>query len=143
MLVIFFVFLSSLPGRLWIDLGLIFFFGLLLVRIDEEPNYTFLIRILRHMSYVRRYRKIPYVSHAQREADPTAGMGKKEKKAYLKRKRKQAKRDKKRAAAAPQPEEDGQQPQTRIWTPKRTDRSRPLWSARRQRARRGPTPPKS
>ena len=49
-LVMFFVFLSTLPGRLWIDLGLLFFFGFLLVHIDDEPNYMFLIRMLRHFS---------------------------------------------------------------------------------------------
>lgn len=56
-LVMFMVFLSSLPGKLWIEVGLLFVFGLLLVRIDDEPNYMFLIKILRHFSYRRFYRR--------------------------------------------------------------------------------------
>lgn len=102
-LVVFFVFISSLPFRLWIDLGLLFLFGFLLARIDEEPNYMFLFRMLRHFSYVRRYQKIPYVPVEERE-DPTAGMSKKERRKYLRQQKKQKKLEKDTA------EEDGQEP---------------------------------
>lgn len=58
LLTMFFVFISSLPGRLWIDLGLFFLFALLLARIDEEPNYMFMLQLLRHVSHERRFRKL-------------------------------------------------------------------------------------
>ncbi len=58
LLILFFVFISSLPGRLWIDLGVFFVFALLLARIDEEPNYMFMLQLLRHFSHERRYQKL-------------------------------------------------------------------------------------
>ena len=92
-LVIFFVFLSSLPYRLWIDLGLLFLFGFLLARIDDEPNYMFLFRMLRHFSYVRRYQKIPYIPVDERE-DPMMGMNRKQRRAYRRKKKKERKQEK-------------------------------------------------
>ena len=94
-LVIFFVFLSSLPYRLWIDLGLLFLFGFLLARIDDEPNYMFLFRMLRHFSYVRRYQKIPYIPVDERE-DPMMGMNRKQRRAYRRKKKKERKQALKR-----------------------------------------------
>ena len=94
-LVIFFVFLSSLPYRLWIDLGLLFLFGFLLARIDDEPNYMFLFRMLRHFSYVRRYQKIPYIPVDERE-DPMMGMDRKQRRAYRRKKKKERKQALKR-----------------------------------------------
>ena len=57
-LIMFFVLISSLPWKLWIELGLFFIFALLLARIDEEPNYMFLLQLLRHFSHERRYQKM-------------------------------------------------------------------------------------
>lgn len=57
-LVLFFVFLSSLPGKGWIELAVFFVFALLLARIDEEPNYMFLLQLLRHFSHERRFQKL-------------------------------------------------------------------------------------
>ncbi len=57
-LIMFFVLISSLPYKLWIELALLFIFGLLVVRIDDEPNYMFMLQILRHMSHERRYQKM-------------------------------------------------------------------------------------
>ena len=57
-LIMFFVFISSLPWKGWIELGLFFLFALLLARIDEEPNYMFLLQLLRHFSHERRYQKL-------------------------------------------------------------------------------------
>ncbi len=102
-LVVFFVFISSLPFRLWIDLGLLFMFGFLLARIEEEPNYMFLFRMLRHFSYIRRYQKIPYVPVEERE-DPTAGMGRRERRKYLRQQKKL------RKSRTNKTEEDGQEP---------------------------------
>ena len=59
-LVMFLVFLSSLPGKLWIELVLFFIFGLLLVRIDEAPNYKFLLQLVRHFSHERRFQKMDH-----------------------------------------------------------------------------------
>lgn len=69
-LVMFFVFLSSLPGKLWIELVLFFLFALLLVRIDEDPNYKFLLQLIRHFSHERRFQKL------EGSSAPTAGTGK-------------------------------------------------------------------
>lgn len=69
-LVMFVVFLSALPWKLWIELGLFFVFALLLVRIDDEPNYMFLLKMLRHVSYRR--------SFCKPAAGETAAEGKKE-----------------------------------------------------------------
>ena len=57
-LIMFFVFISSLPGKVWIELVLFFLFALLLVRIDEEPTYMFLLQLLRHFSHERRFQKL-------------------------------------------------------------------------------------
>ena len=57
-LIMFFVFISSLPGKLWIEGVLFFLFALLLVRIDDEPNYLLLLELLRHFSHERRYQKL-------------------------------------------------------------------------------------
>lgn len=62
------VLLSSLPGKLWIEIVLFFIAGLLLVRIDDDPNYTLVLRILRHFSYQRRFQKKG--SKQPREAAP-------------------------------------------------------------------------
>ena len=59
-LVMFLVFLSSLPGKLWLELVLFFVFGLLLVRIDEAPNYKFLLQLVRHFSHERRFQKMEH-----------------------------------------------------------------------------------
>lgn len=57
--IIFFVVVSNLPYKLQICGGVTMVFVFLLVRIDEEPNYMFFLRILQHLSYIRRYRKLP------------------------------------------------------------------------------------
>ena len=56
-LVIFLIAISSLPYRGYIALGFAFVLVFLLVRIDDESNYMFLFRIIRHFSYFRSYRK--------------------------------------------------------------------------------------
>ena len=56
---IFLVVISTLPCRGWIALGLGFLFGLLLIHIDDEPNYKFLRDMLRHYSIQRGYQKLP------------------------------------------------------------------------------------
>ena len=57
-LIIFFVVVSNLPYKIGICGGIAAVFVLLLVRIDTEANYMFLLRIVKHFSYYRTYRKI-------------------------------------------------------------------------------------
>ena len=57
-LIIFFVIISNLPYKIVICGGVAAVFVLLLVRIDTEANYMFLLRIVKHFSYYRTYRKI-------------------------------------------------------------------------------------
>ena len=56
-LIIFLIAVSSLPYRGYIAIGFGFLLVFLLVRIDDESNYMFFFRIIRHFSYFRRYRK--------------------------------------------------------------------------------------
>ena len=56
-LIIFFVIISNLPYKIGICSGIAAVFVLLLVRIDTEANYMFLLRIVKHFSYYRKYRK--------------------------------------------------------------------------------------
>ena len=54
-LLIVFVLTSSLPGQLFFVLGIVVIAAALLVRLDSEPNYIYLLHILRHLGYKRRY----------------------------------------------------------------------------------------
>ena len=55
---IFFVIISNLPYKIGICSAIAAIFILLLVRIDTEANYMFLLRIVKHFSYHRSYRKL-------------------------------------------------------------------------------------
>ena len=50
-----FVLISNLPGRLFFCAGIIILAVLLLVRLDEQPNYIFLMHILSFFGYKRRF----------------------------------------------------------------------------------------
>ena len=56
-LMIVFVVISSLPFKFYIILGVLFVAGLLLIRMDTVPNYIYLVNMLRHFAYRRRYRR--------------------------------------------------------------------------------------
>lgn len=56
-LIVFLIAISSLPYRGYIAIGFGFILVFLLVRIDDESNYMFFFRIIRHFSYYRSYRK--------------------------------------------------------------------------------------
>lgn len=56
-LITFLIAISSLPYRGYIALGFGFVLVFLLVRIDDESNYMFFFRIIKHFSYFRSYRK--------------------------------------------------------------------------------------
>ena len=53
-----FVLLSNLPGKLWICLGVLFLTILLLVRLDEQPNYIYLLHILTFFGYKRHFERL-------------------------------------------------------------------------------------
>ena len=57
-LLIFFIIISNLPYKIGICSAIAAIFVLLLIRIDTESNYMFLLRIVKHFSYNRSYRKI-------------------------------------------------------------------------------------
>ena len=48
---------SSLLHKGYICLGLLFIAAMLLARLDTQPNYVYLLNILRHCSYKRRYER--------------------------------------------------------------------------------------
>lgn len=56
-LIVFLLAISSLPYRGYFAFGFAFILVFLLVRIDDEANYMFLFRIIRHFSYFRSYRR--------------------------------------------------------------------------------------
>lgn len=57
-LLVLFVLISTLPFKFYIVLGIGLVFVGLLVRMDTVPNYLYLLHILRHFSYTRRYDKV-------------------------------------------------------------------------------------
>ena len=108
-LVMFLVFLSSLPGKLWIELALFFLFGLLLVRIDEDPNYKFLLQLVRHLSHERRFQKMGAASAPAQQKERLSRrerkLARQEQKAGRREEkngRKKGKREKKRPHPAPE-----------------------------------------
>lgn len=56
-LMIVFVVVSSLPFKFYIVLGLLCIACLLLVRLDTVPTYIYLLNMLRHFAYHRKYRR--------------------------------------------------------------------------------------
>ena len=53
-----FIVSSSLPYKGYICLALLFIAALLLARLDTQPNYVYLMNILRHLCYKRRYGRL-------------------------------------------------------------------------------------
>ncbi|MBQ6159568.1 MAG: DUF87 domain-containing protein [Oscillospiraceae bacterium] len=58
MAMLIFVLLSNLPGKLWICLGILFVTVLLLIRLDEQPNYIYFLHILTFFGYKRRFERL-------------------------------------------------------------------------------------
>ena len=54
---IIFVLISTLPYKFAICIGVAMVAGLLLIRIDEQANYVYILHILSHFSYDRRFAK--------------------------------------------------------------------------------------
>ncbi|MDO4812495.1 MAG: ATP-binding protein [Eubacteriales bacterium] len=53
-----FIMTSSLPGRLYIAIGVALVAVALLLRMDGESNYAYLLRIIRHFSYPRSFERV-------------------------------------------------------------------------------------
>ena len=51
------VYTSNLRGAVYITLGLLAVAAILLARIDEDPNYVYLLHVVRHLVYKRHYAK--------------------------------------------------------------------------------------
>ncbi len=64
-----FVLTSTIPGKIYIIFGIILLTAALLVRLDSEPNYIFVLHVLRHFAYKRNFtRSVPdaeLVSHPE------------------------------------------------------------------------------
>ena len=56
-LMLVFVLISSLPFKFYFVLGIVLIAGALLMRMDGVPIYTFLLHMLRHFAYRRKYRR--------------------------------------------------------------------------------------
>ena len=57
MAMLIFVVLSNLPGKLWIGLGIVMLTALLLIRLDEQPNYLYFLHILSFIGYHRHFER--------------------------------------------------------------------------------------
>ncbi len=49
------VLLSTIPGRLYISVGVIALGALLIIRVDGTPNFKFLLKLLRYIVYPKRF----------------------------------------------------------------------------------------
>lgn len=63
-----FVLVSSLPGKLYFSIGALLITAALLARIDTQPNYIYLLHILRHFALPRGYKRFKDDSALLREA---------------------------------------------------------------------------
>ena len=52
------IIISSLPHKIWFCIGIFFLTALLVIRLDEKPNYLMVLHMFRHFSSVRRYSKV-------------------------------------------------------------------------------------
>lgn len=53
-----FVLLSNLPGKLYICIGIVLVTILLLIRLDEQPNYVYFLHILTFFGYRRHFERL-------------------------------------------------------------------------------------
>ena len=65
-----FVITSSLPGKLYIVIGIVCIAAMLLLRLDTEPNYIYILHIFRHLGYKRSFMRAHTDAELEnREAD--------------------------------------------------------------------------
>ena len=55
---IIFILISSLPHKLAFCVGVALAAAVLLIRLDENPNYRFLMHVIAHLAYKRKYQRI-------------------------------------------------------------------------------------
>lgn len=67
-----FVLVSSLPGKLYFSIGVLLITAALLARIDTQPNYIYLLHILRHFALPRGYKRFKDDNALLREASEGA-----------------------------------------------------------------------
>ena len=122
-----FVLISNLPGRLFFCLGVIVLAALLLVRLDEQPNYMFLLHILSFFGYKRRFARnfsdeflYDVIEKGEHEAVMNQVFGEgAEKPLSRAEKRKQKKANKEQALASlPASSEEGAEGETAVLTEK-------------------------
>ena len=58
LILIILIIISSLPHKIWFCIGIFFLTALLVIRLDEKPNYLMVLHMFRHFSSVRRYSKV-------------------------------------------------------------------------------------
>ena len=58
LILIILVIISSLPHKIAFCIGIFFLTALLVIRLDEKPNYLMILHMFRHYSSVRRYSKV-------------------------------------------------------------------------------------
>ena len=51
------VLLSTFPGRFYIIMVLLAIGGFLLIRLDDQPNYVAVLRVIRYLAYPRKYQR--------------------------------------------------------------------------------------
>ncbi len=52
------IFVSNLPGKLWFSIGVFSIAALLLFRMDEQPNYIYVLHILSFFGYNRHFERV-------------------------------------------------------------------------------------
>ncbi len=68
-----FVLTSTIPGKVYIIFGLILLTAGLLVRLDSEPNYIFLMHIFRHFAFKRKFARASKDSDFVKRPDAADG----------------------------------------------------------------------
>lgn len=96
-LIMAFVLVSNLPFKLYLIIGLLVILVFLMLRMDDEPVYMFLLHILRHAAYRKSYHKLSLEEEREREAEEKAweALTPKERKEFLKEAKRQEKKQKK------------------------------------------------
>ena len=51
-----FLFTSNLPGRYWGMLGVVIFFGLMFIKMDDARNYMLVMHLLKHFTIRRKFK---------------------------------------------------------------------------------------
>ena len=97
-----FILTSMLPGKIYFVIGLVIITAVLLIRLDTEPNYIYLLHIVRHLGYRHRFarkvsdRVLTGQSDDENEPSSAAAETPEERKARLKAEREERAADDKK-----------------------------------------------